>query len=63
MGGSGKQVDISSLIAALATLESSNKVSLERGKSRCVGHQVVEQSTRALGRRPTVVEKESVKAV
>ena len=35
--GSGKQVDISSLIAALETLESNNKVSLERGKSRYVG--------------------------
>ena len=36
--GSGKQVDVSSLIAALETLESNNKVSLERGKSRYVGH-------------------------
>ena len=36
--GSGKQVDVSSLIAALETLESNNKVSLEHGKSRYVGH-------------------------
>ena len=36
--GSCKQVDISSLIAALETLESNNKVSLEHGKSRYVGH-------------------------
>ena len=36
--GSGKQVDISSLIPALETLESNNKVSLECGKSRYVGH-------------------------
>ena len=36
--GSGKQVDVTSLIAALETLESNNKVSLERGKSRYVGH-------------------------
>ena len=36
--GSGKQVDISSLIAALETLETNNKVSLEHGKSRYVGH-------------------------
>ena len=36
--GSGKQVDISSLIAALETLERNNKVSLEHGKSRYVGH-------------------------
>ena len=35
---SGKQVDVSSLIAALETLESNNKVSLECGKSRYVGH-------------------------
>ena len=36
--GSGKQVDASSLIAALETLESINKFSLEHGKSRYVGH-------------------------
>ena len=36
--GSGKQVDVSSLIAALETLERNNKVSLEHGKSRYVGH-------------------------
>ena len=36
--GSGKQVDVSSLIATLETLESNNKVSLEHGKSRYVGH-------------------------
>ena len=36
--GSGKQVDMSSLIPALETLESNNKVSLEHGKSRYVGH-------------------------
>ena len=35
---SGKQVDVSSLIAALETLESNNKVSLQHGKSRYVGH-------------------------
>ena len=36
--GSGKQVDVSSLIAALETLERNTKVSLEHGKSRYVGH-------------------------
>ena len=36
--GSSKQVDISSLLPALETLESNNKVSLEHGKSRYVGH-------------------------
>ena len=35
---SGRQVEVSSLIAALETLESKNKVSLEHGKSRYVGH-------------------------
>ena len=35
---SGKQVDVSSLIAALETLERNNNISLEHGKSRYVGH-------------------------
>ena len=35
--GSGKQVDVSSLIAALETLERNNKVSLKHGKSMYVG--------------------------
>ena len=36
--GSGKQVDVSSPSQALETLESDNKISLEHGKSRYVGH-------------------------
>ena len=40
--GSGEQMDISSLLPALETLKSNNKVSLEHGNSRYVGHATYE---------------------
>ena len=55
--GSGKQVDVSSLIAALETLESNNKVSLECGKSRYVGHATSGTKYTCSGVAPNRVEK------